>query len=88
MCVDSLTPMTDDQRWTADELQSMSPIERYEAISASIVSDLDEVPHEFLDRIRSNILDHIEATEALERAGTDALPGRQTGVSGSDPSQP
>lgn len=74
--VDSLGLMTEDQRWTADELAAMTPNERYEAISASIVTDLDEVPHEYLAQIRGNILDHTSATETQISEGTDPLPGR------------
>ena len=41
--------------WTAEELAELSPAEQDAVFDASIVRDLDEVPPEFLDRVRSRL---------------------------------
>ncbi len=42
--------------WTAAELEQMTPAERQAIFDASIVTDLDQVPPEFLARrVRSRI---------------------------------
>jgi hypothetical protein len=38
--------------WSADELARLSPAEQDALFDESIVTDLDEVPTEFLSRIR------------------------------------
>ena len=58
-----MNPMPDGKIWTADELLAMTPNERHEIVKAGIVTDLDQVPEAFLDRVRSNVLDHIARTE-------------------------
>jgi len=59
-----MNPMDDRKLWTAEELEKLSPSERNEIIRAGVVTDMDEVPPEFLARIRANVLDHIESTES------------------------
>jgi hypothetical protein len=41
--------------WTAAELERMSPAEQDAIFQASLVRDLDDVPPEFLDRVRANV---------------------------------
>jgi len=41
--------------WTAQELEQMTPAEQQRLFDESIVRDLDEVPPEFLERIRSKV---------------------------------
>ena len=43
--------------WTAEELEKLTPREQDEVFEASIVGGLDEVPEEFLERVRSRHLD-------------------------------
>ena len=38
--------------WTAEQLGQMSPAERHAIFEASIITDLNDVPPEFLDRVR------------------------------------
>lgn len=49
--------------WTAEELERLSPAERDEIFQASIVRDLDDVPPEFLERVRARVEQRIAATE-------------------------
>ena len=56
--------MTDGKLWTADELEQLPPAERTEIIRAGIISDLTRVPDAFLERVRSNVRNHIETTES------------------------
>lgn len=55
--------MADRKLWTAEELEKLSPAERTEIIRAGIVTDLDEVPAAFLERVQANVRDHIATTE-------------------------
>ena len=41
--------------WTAAEFEKLSPAEQDKAFADSIVWDLDEVPQEFLDRVRARV---------------------------------
>jgi hypothetical protein len=41
--------------WTAEELAALSPAEQGAVFDASIVLDLDEVPPEFLERVRGRL---------------------------------
>ena len=41
--------------WTAAELEQLSPAEQDALFEASIVHNLDDVPAEFLDRIRRRV---------------------------------
>jgi hypothetical protein len=43
--------------WTAEELEELTPREQDGVFEASIVGGLDEVPEEFLERVRSRHLD-------------------------------
>ncbi len=56
--------MDDRKLWTAEDLEKLSPSERTEIVRDGIVTDIDEVPPEFLARIRANVRDHIESTES------------------------
>jgi hypothetical protein len=40
--------------WTAAELEQMSAAEQDAVFRASIIRNLDDVPPEFLDRVRTN----------------------------------
>ena len=42
--------------WTAAEFEKLTPAEQDAEFQASIVTDLSEVPPEFLDRVRSHLL--------------------------------
>lgn len=57
--VDLLSPLTgsigrvgDDRTWTAEELERLSPDERDRVVKEGIITDLSQVPAEFLDRAR------------------------------------
>lgn len=39
--------------WTAEELEELTPREQDGVFEASIVGGLDQVPEEFLERVRS-----------------------------------
>lgn len=51
---------------TAADLERMSPAERQAHLDRSIVRDIDDVPEEFMDRVRSRLQDRIAATEPAE----------------------
>ncbi len=51
--------------WTAEELERLTPEEQDEVFEASIVRGLDEVPPEFLERVRSRHLDRT-ATDSTD----------------------
>ncbi len=53
--------------WTAAELDGMSPAEVDALFQASIVKDLDEVPAEFLAKVRADAEEHVAATEATRK---------------------
>ncbi|MGZ8705142.1 MAG: hypothetical protein ACXWYB_10835 [Aeromicrobium sp.] len=54
--------------WTAAELEQMSPAERHAIFEASIVTDLDKVPPEFLERVRARVEKIIAETESTDHA--------------------
>ena len=54
--------------WTAAELEQMSPTERKAIFDASIVTDLDQVPPEFLARVRARVEKIIAETESTDHA--------------------
>ncbi len=54
----------DKKIWTAEELEKLGPAERTEIVRAGIVTDLDQVPPAFLERVRANVRDHIASTES------------------------
>lgn len=56
--------MGDGERWTAEELEKLSPEERIEIVRAGIVTNVDQVPPAFLERVRENVRDHIASTES------------------------
>ena len=45
--------MADDKVWTAAELEELSPDERHRVVSQGFVTDLADVPPEFLARARA-----------------------------------
>jgi hypothetical protein len=49
---------------TAAELEKMSPAEQQALFDASVVADLDQVPAEFLERVRLRLEQHIEQTKS------------------------
>lgn len=51
--------------WTAEGLERLTPEEQDEVFEASIVGGLDEVPLEFLERVRSRHLDRT-ATDSTD----------------------
>ncbi len=53
--------------WTAAELDDMTPAEIDALFKSSIVTDLDEVPAEFLAKVRADAEEHIAATEATRK---------------------
>ncbi len=52
-----------DRVWTAAELEKLSPAQRQQIFDASLVLDLDDVPPEFLDRVRDRVQDRIATTD-------------------------
>jgi hypothetical protein len=44
---------------TAEEFERMTPAERDAHFDASLVTNLDEVPEAFLDRVRARLEEHI-----------------------------
>jgi len=57
-----VNPMADGETWTAEELVAMSPNERYNIVKAGIVTDLDQIPPQFVERVRANVRTHITKT--------------------------
>lgn len=53
--------------WTAAELEQLSPAEQDAIFEAGIVRDLDDVPCEFLARVRSRLQEHLAGTESPEQ---------------------
>lgn len=53
--------------WTAAELDALTPAQIDALFDASIVRDLDQVPPEFLDRVRADVEQHIASTEATRK---------------------
>ncbi|MFT5530768.1 MAG: hypothetical protein ACI91O_000781 [Candidatus Poriferisodalaceae bacterium] len=56
--------MRDREFWTAEELEKLSPAERNDTIRAGVVTNMDQVPPTFLERVRANVRDHIDQTES------------------------
>ena len=52
---------------TAAELEKMSPAEQQAVFDASVVADLDDVPAEFLARVRRRLEQHIDETESAPK---------------------
>jgi hypothetical protein len=49
--------------WTAAELEQLSPAERQRIFDESLVTDLSQVPPDFLARIRDEVRQHIAEHE-------------------------
>ena len=49
--------------WTAAALEKLSPAEQDEIFAASLVTDLDELPPEFLARVRARVQERIDASD-------------------------
>jgi hypothetical protein len=45
--------------WVANQLREMSPAEQDAVFEASVVTDLDVVPTDFLARIRARLIERI-----------------------------
>lgn len=54
--------------WTAAELEKLSRAEQQRIFDESIVTDLSELPPEFLERIRADVRRHIDEHEASDTA--------------------
>jgi hypothetical protein len=52
---------------TAAELEQMTPAEQQAVFDASVVTDVSQVPPEFLSRIRSRLEQHIDQTESTPK---------------------
>ncbi len=59
----SMTPKV----WTADELERMSPAEQDAIFEASVVTDLNSVPAEFLERVRGRAQERIASADSPDR---------------------
>jgi hypothetical protein len=53
-----------DKVWTAAEIETLSPADQDQLFNASIVTDLDAVPAEFLARVRARIADRTAGVES------------------------
>ncbi len=53
--------------WKAAELDEMTPAEVDALFQASIVTDLNEVPPEFLAKVRADLEEHIAVTESARK---------------------
>jgi len=54
--------------WTAEELDQMSPAEQQKLFDKSIVRNLDDVPQEFLERIRAKVRRRSSETDTPKSA--------------------
>ena len=50
--------------WTAEELERMTPAEQDAIFDASVVRNLNDVPEEFLARVRARFEAHLAGTES------------------------
>lgn len=62
-----MNPMLDGKVWSADELLSMTPNERHEIVQAGLVTKLDDVPSDLLERARADINGHISETDPAKQ---------------------
>jgi len=46
-------PMPDERVWNAAELQRLTPAERQHLLDERVITDLSQVPPEFLSRVRA-----------------------------------
>ncbi len=59
-----MLPSMERKVWTAAELDELEPAAVDEIFRSSIVTDLDEVPPEFLARIRASIVERAAVIDA------------------------
>jgi hypothetical protein len=52
--------------WTAEELERLTPAEQDAVFDASLVSDRDDVPAEFLARVRARLQERIAAPDSAD----------------------
>jgi hypothetical protein len=52
--------------WTAEELSKLTPAQQDELFRASEVTDLDQVPPIFLDRVRARLEERISKQESVQ----------------------
>jgi hypothetical protein len=52
--------------WTAEELSKLTPAQQDELFRASEVTDLDQVPPIFLDRVRARLEARISKQESVQ----------------------
>lgn len=50
--------------WTAEEIERLSPAEQDELFRSSLVTDLDDVPAEFLERVRKRFEERAAGADA------------------------
>jgi phosphoribosylaminoimidazole-succinocarboxamide synthase len=55
--------MDEERIWTAEELEQLSPDERHRVVNEGVITDLAQVPPEFLKRVRRR------GRELLEQRG-------------------
>ena len=53
-----------DKVWTAAELEAMSPAEQDDLFNSSVVTNLDDVPAEYLARVRGRLADRVAGIES------------------------
>lgn len=56
-----------DKVWTAEELEKLSPAEQDALFEASVITDLDAVPAEYLARVRARVQHRIDTAEASSK---------------------
>ena len=50
--------------WTAEEPERMTPAEQAAIFEASVLRNLDDIPKEFLARVRARFEAHLAGTES------------------------
>lgn len=53
--------------WTAPELEALSPAEQDKVFAASIITDLNDVPAEFLASVRERLQERVAGFDAPPR---------------------
>jgi hypothetical protein len=53
--------------WTAPEFERLSPAEQDAVFDSSVISDLDQVPAEFLDRVRRRFQERTSPSESPQQ---------------------
>ena len=61
--------MADDRIWTAAELERLTPDERQRLLNERVVTDLSEVPPEFLAKVRAKGRALLEERGLVSRQG-------------------